>query len=238
VPYINLHAHTSNSDGYNSMVEMAQRAEALGHCAFVVTDHDYFNSWISNRAMFEIAQQRVSIPIIIGSEIMTPIGECLMFGAANLRQYFEDLKLSSDMYGNTTFCKERSAEFFLDRKKEDCPLILCHPFQMQQCLMAEDRWINAWINRFRKHDYIARLLVGYEGQNQTTVFDKEEMEASFEDFWGIKGLKRFYNSDAHCRDSLAIVCNEIAHPIATEADLIDFLLNGAEPEPCTRLEMS
>jgi len=81
---INLHAHTKNSDGSDSILEMAQEAKRLGHTALVITDHDTsrISSYLSGIRELSVLKDNnlIDFPVIIGSEIMTPFGEYLLFG--------------------------------------------------------------------------------------------------------------------------------------------------------------
>ena len=241
---VNFHAHTRMSDGCNTMLEMALQAADLGHCSLVVTDHDYFLAWPRNREILATVRQQSPIPIILGSEIVTPIGECLMFGESNLRRWFEKwdgmskMRAPSPQFLHTEFA-DQAQSFFSGMKREDCPLILCHPFAIldraesygkQEDNFGLSPWNRHWLRKLRDHDQIARLLVGYEGRNARALFPKDRMDWSLKDIWAIDGLKRYYNSDAHTREMLSIVCNEVPHPITNEAELIEYLVIGGEPQ--------
>ena len=54
---INLHAHTTASDGENDIVTMAEKAYSLGHCAFVITDHDFYLGYLQNIKLIDGAKK-------------------------------------------------------------------------------------------------------------------------------------------------------------------------------------
>lgn len=220
---INLHTHTLASDGDSTIVEMARCASSLGHCALVVTDHDYYLGYLKSLNILRKAREESPIPIILGSEISTPIGECLMFGKENLNRWFKDYKAS---YWNERQTSSVHADFvenlgfFENVTKEECPLILCHPYTYSE---FTNRDTSGYKQLVAEHPQISKLLVGYEVQNQMTRFNAKKLEKDFKNS-GIKKLKRFYNSDAHSTADLRCCFNEVERPITTEEQLIEFLL--------------
>jgi len=234
---INLHAHTRNSDGADSIQEMAQEAKRLGHCALVITDHDYITgSYKSNLTELKTLEENkinLGIPVIIGSEIMTPMGEYLLFGAraiTNWNEYKPKLRAIYDMFGDLSLWARMFKEYVLSniniknsykgsRKLSktshftpvNYALIKCHPhdFSANEFLFMPQLWwecIHGFEIVNRINDYI--------------ILHPDSVEALRKVIPGGVELK---NSDAHSADDLYRVYNEIPLEIKDEHQLIQWL---------------
>jgi predicted metal-dependent phosphoesterase TrpH len=70
-----LHIHTLASDGVSSVVEILERAEAVGLDVIAITDHERIDAAHAARAVAEAREMRVQV--IVGEEISTRGGHLL-----------------------------------------------------------------------------------------------------------------------------------------------------------------
>lgn len=234
---INLHAHTRNSDGADSIQEMAQEAKRLGHCALVITDHDYvtgsYKSNLTELKMLEENKIDLGIPVIIGSEIMTPMGEYLLFGARaidNWNEYKPKIKVIYDMFGdlhlwakmfkecvisniNVDTCYQGSRK--LSKTSHITPvnyaLIKCHPgdFSAKEFLFMPRLWWDC-VHGFE----VVNWINDYIENSPEIVEILRKM---------VPGGLELKNSDAHSVDSLYHVCNVVPLEIKDEHQLIQWI---------------
>lgn len=231
---LDFHAHTLNSDGGNSMLEMARQAERLGLGALIITNHDHPrpDAFASDRAerrtLAEVEQ--LTLPIIIGAEIWTPYGECLLFGEEAIDNWylFKDRlkRLRQDF--NDTLWVETFNRYVLQETSysmwcghtlatygEPLPyaMILCHP-RMKAC------YLEATPPEFFK------LLHGFEIQNNHEEYDQINPETV--DFLRRRvGGRELRDSDAHGIGTLGYCRNEVDIQVATESDIIGWLRGSA-----------
>jgi len=236
MPFINCHAHTVISDGSDTMLDMAKRASSLGHCALVVTDHNYStdrNFAAGWRERDVIEENSLSpIPIIIGAEISTPFGDHLLFGKDVLRNWEHykslldginrdfDLNLWIEVFRTYVLAKaslQGTPGFFRRYKTTPMPyaMILCHP-----------RSPAGYYRRFPKEWW--DLCHGFEIRNGMQEYDQldegKEAVAFFRSM--MPGCMELKNSDAHTVDQLTECHNEIPHEITNEAQLYKWLRSG------------
>lgn len=211
MPYINLHSHSYHSDGFNSVFEMAVQAKRLGHCAYVLTDHDYCDHAYRKGRQDLIVSDLAEIPIIVGLEVSVPIGECLMFGKDNIEEwikYKRTLKGFGDTKRNTI-----ESEILNLFSRKTCPLIVCHPGQF-----CRDNGYH--VSMYRN---TLELVIGYEETNHESTYP-ETVRKNLEEFTGRK-MKTFHNSDAHAIEQMSLACNKIEKEITTEDELIEAILD-------------
>lgn len=229
--YINCHAHTRNSDGSDSMRDMAEKAFELGHCALVVTDHDDIrnSAYVSNLREYKLLLKYdpPKIPIIIGSEITTPIGEYLLFGGPTIkrwhdhREFLKDLGRKHDLNLFTqafihlvlkkrTVVWSRNLLVTSSYKVSPYALIKCHPDQESDDirLIPKEWW---------------ELVHGFEIQNGLQDYSilKGNVVEAYREM--IPNAAELRNSDAHSAESLSQIWNEVPRPIQDEHQLIQWL---------------
>ena len=232
---INLHAHSIYSDGDSTLSELVNMAESLGHTALVVTDHDwYLDSFEKGHNKIESLKD-APIPIILGQEISTPFGDCLLFGEKALLAYnglhISMNKINYSMYyfykygvvakHSDWLQQERYLKLFTERMKdENYALVLCHPFQYEiDSENMKDRVLSSHEKEF------FQLIHGVEVQNNKDCINIEWL------FQHMKhGVKKLKNSDAHCLKDMSTCCNETEFPIKNENDLIFWLKTEIESQ--------
>jgi len=239
---INLHSHTYFSDGVDSLLDMALEAKKLGHSAYVVTDHEdeIGASFGFQRSVLLSLQDKgeLDFPVIIGSEIRTPVEECLLFGSQVIKRYYKNLPLLTAAYKETNdislWCHlfrkyvlnttsrhgGRSIGLGYRTPKSQAPspyaMVMCHP----RFLTEWKRTLTLDINDKDIPQEYWDLLCGYEIQNSTQRFD------TISDFMKSKigpDCKELINSDAHMVDMLNVCCNETEKEIINEEQLIRWL---------------
>lgn len=229
---INLHTHTINSDGANGILQMAQEAKKLGHCALCITDHSYGSQSPYSVSKSEVealnASQQLPIPVIVGSEILTPFGEMLLFGDEVNRNWIlysyelEDyLDINSETYWkmfeklvlqNSTSPSKGTPKSEFSKQKLNYALILCHPRTNLDLYKAYP-------------SKMYELLHGYEIQNGNTEYEKIAPLVCAYLKSKIKNCKEFRNSDAHHTLSLIFCANEINFVPENETDLINWIIS-------------
>jgi hypothetical protein len=216
---------------------MANCAYNLGHCALVITDHDYAKgSYPANHAELRTLKETNSlptIPIIIGAEIKTPLGEYLLFGSRAIRnwnQHYSKLKATYELFGelstwihafrtyvlNVATLRVHSTEGRRLYKIEELhlsnyALIKCHPtdFSAEEFGFIPKEWWN--------------LVHGFELQNNLNYYDRSvpDIVATLRNL--IPGGIEMRNSDAHCTDDMEACYNECNIAIKDEHQLIQWI---------------
>lgn len=237
MPKINLHAHTNLSDGREDVIDMARTAYELGHSAFVLTDHDYSEGSfrVGESILWLIRDHNLApLPIIHGSEISTPWGECLLFGQEALYAYF-GLKVSGtagikprlrklpkvadmvDLLDDTKHDPTEWLKEFEKRVKNTVhALVLCHPTQYDNRRLRHRG--GDLVHIIEAEKTLLKMLHGIEVKNQVQEY---EVDWLFE--YLRPDCKRLVNSDAHSLECLAICCNETEETILDENQLIRWL---------------
>jgi hypothetical protein len=232
--YINCHAHTRNSDGSNCMADMAERAYELGHCAFVVTDHDDVKSAAYQRNLREyellLKYAPPKVPVIIGSEITTPIGEYLLFGGPAIARWVThkddlrdlgkrgDLNLYAHAFSHLVL-KKRTVTWFrgllvtTSYVENAYALIKCHPDQFaEEIRLIPQEWWD--------------LVHGFEirnGLQDFSVMKPDDIQA-YRDV--MPGALEIENSDAHSVENMGQAWNTVPNLIENEGQLIKWLRSG------------
>lgn len=96
MPLLNLHLHTTYSDGRCSMREMAETLRATGHVALVTSDHDYCMTPEKYEEQLQEARQiqvDLGFPIICGLEVSLWYEEAVLISEDACRAW---LKLRVD----------------------------------------------------------------------------------------------------------------------------------------------
>lgn len=129
---LNLHCHSTYSDGSNSMEEIADAYMRGYHTALVLTDHDYLmteKSWEAEVEEAQLLSERLNYPIIIGLEAhVKNLGEeVLIFGAEACRSWFSWRRIHGD--------KVNFLEWHNIQKERESyhpfALILAHPYLLK-----------------------------------------------------------------------------------------------------------
>jgi hypothetical protein len=196
---LNLHCHSSYTDGANSLRELALMARECDHVALCLTDHNYMFSspfvWERECAEAESLSLELDYPIIVGLEYWVPkVEEVLVFGKEACRSL-----LMADISGVNQF-----KDWYMSQKNPFA-LILAHPFL----------WTNA-------PDFYL-LMDGYEVVNSGFAWDEnyvKKMKA-----WMPEPRRAYKGQDTHGADDFSHPCNEIADEmkIKNESDLIKYL---------------
>ena len=231
---INLHTHTVISDGAAPMLEMAHKAKELGHCALVVTDHNYHhdhNYQTGYRERDVIEEHELSpIPILLGAEIGTPFGDLFLFGKEVLRNWetFKTKLWHLEKEFDCTLWLEVFEKYVLSKAS-----LIGSPFRMRRykttplpyaMILCHPRESEGYFESFPETFW--DLCHGFEIQN-----GREEFETFAEDtlkFLRSKmpGCMELRNSDAHNVDSLGTCWNETPHEIKNEDQLCKWLRSG------------
>lgn len=231
---INLHAHTTNSDGGNSILEMAARAKDLGHSSLVITDHDSSGIYSYQSCIKELEVLKknnlIDFPVIIGSEIMTPFGEFLLFGEKALKSwqhYKHRLKYISDTMDHTLWVEVFKSRVLSDvlysswnglttashKGENSYALVMCHP--RVEPYFIEHIPLELW-----------PLVHGFEVVNGVEDLSFSRPETIKKLRWLMPWAVELKNSDAHHANELTESWNEIDKDIKEENDLIQWLQSG------------
>jgi hypothetical protein len=203
---INLHAHSTWSDGSGTIVEMTQAYEQLGFAASVITDHDYM---IKNQSAILDQREEIkalnaagtfAIPIIQGCEITLHYEEeAVLFGQEAIDHWFS---LSQRIYRPGMFDQFEHA------------LIWVHPrLSSKYTVLDDDRFLSGF------H--------GFEIENWgKPVFADEDGNEDIDRINEIKEMIQYQpyrNSDAHSVNMLEWSYNTIEQAIQNEDDLIRWI---------------
>lgn len=209
---LNLHAHTTYSDGKDTLESMALAYKNNGFACAVITDHVYSTNFhLSlnvNKYHYQIYKatrliEELQYPIICGLEISCrEIGEELILLGGDACMAFMSLrsKLLNDrcqITDNYKILKEI-------KDKYKCYVILAHPF----------------LNNADKIDEIGNLIDGVEVINAKQLqFRNKDIPIEFKD------KARYCNSDAHSTKQLLRCCNILTKEvnIKNDLDLINIL---------------
>lgn len=232
---INLHAHTHNSDGRDSIRGMCEKALELGFCACVITDHDDIRNFAYHKNQAEVnvlkKMNALPLPVILGSEIYTPMGEYLLFGNKAILRWHEnrqrftelantyDINLFIHMFKTYVLQKNifnitHGKTFITESIQTDYALIKCHPDQPSDLVrdIPKEWW---------------DLVHGIEIQNGLHDYntDKEDkikdMIKAYQEV--IPGCGLFRNSDAHTAGQLEECWNEVPKKIENGEQLISYI---------------
>ena len=198
---INLHAHSTFSDGSNTPAEMAHEAKDMGFSALVLTDHYYNGMYPDNAITLDdeedyfvaIEEARKILPVIRGMEALFGGEEILVFGQKAIQTILK-WGVISNIY-QLRWIKEHCR----------CAFILAHP--------------NVW------HDHFAEVLDGYERHNSGQDFFKFG-EDEDRPLGVLEGLQEWHNSDAHSAMGLVKGYNLLDVEITNEIELIEYIKSG------------
>lgn len=220
---IDLHTHSKFSDGSNSILEMALRSRKLGFPAYVITDHDSVGAYYESRVEAKWVSQILQYPIIVGCEISTYFGHCLLFGKRAIESWYKDIKYYQGISDAEIWCREFEARVtrrwsgdiirgeWVAKKYKDNPyaLILNHP------------------NSGNVGKEFTKLLSGFEIENSGDNWEEKYPKVVSGLREGFKEIGRtpveLKNSDAHGLDTLGISFNETIYRITNEQKLIAWL---------------
>lgn len=229
---IDCHVHSHHSDGLGDITQLAEKAMALGHCALVITDHDCSTTAAYRCAQAEIKTLRAhgklpAIPIILGAEIHTPAGECLLFGGPAIRKwyFFQDhLKYVMDHFSVNAWVRLFQDYVLLGHSytlaygrtfvTKSIPhlygLVLCHP--------REDSYFYRTIPKT-----FWEMCHGFEIQNgrKNYLETTPDVVETLRDL--MPGSCEMKNSDAHAIADSRDVCNEVPFEIKEENQLVKWI---------------
>lgn len=231
---IDCHTHTRNSDGSDDVLDMVYRAEEMGHCALVITDHDTCDYSAYPRARKEvdilIKLGLLPIPVIVGAEIMTPFGEYLLFGTQVLKrwqQHKKALQTAGREFDHTLWV-ELFKKYVLHKNTYSMyqqitqitqtialpyALIVCHPrFSPQYPEAIPASW---W-----------ELVHGFEIRNGLKEYDVSNKETVEVLRTLMPGAMELQNSDAHRKAELGRAANEVNFNEVNEDQLCKWLRSG------------
>lgn len=198
---INIHAHSTFSDGHNKPLTMAFTAKSLGFSALVLTDH-YYNGLYPECAMVPEKEEDYSralleagevLPVIRGMEVPYGGEEVLVFGSDAIR----------DIISNMGIHDIKSL-----RNRHNCAIVLCHP-------SGRDVEFKRYLDGFERHN------CGDDYFSSGGIIDEERLNH-------MKGLQSWHNSDSHSARMLSLCYNVLDKEITTEDQLIDYIKSGAE----------
>ena len=199
---INLHAHSTFSDGSGTPTEMAIKAKELGFSCLVLTDHFYghgvADKWramsIEKMPAYKEAIKEATkiLPVIRGMEVPFHDEEVLVFGETAIDAIMKVGVLDS--------IEELKA-------KHECAVILCHPL-MESYNEGECKHLDN--------------IDGFEMFNSgRDWFHLREM--------GVLSKKiGWCNSDAHTLKMMELGHNLVNECITTEQQLIKYITSGSE----------
>ena len=224
--FINLHTHSTYSDGVSTMAEYAIKAKDLGHVCLVVTDHDYMlkrthlsPTIIESDEDYKLKQEQFiqqiqeakevelvhGIGVIVGLEITINMWtEALLFGQVACIDWFnkrKDIRKDIDN-GGYGLLKE-----FLNSHEH--ALILCHPYM---------EYVG---NLYNPNFY--EMFHGYEIKNSGHTWTEDQVK-TLKDL--IPNAKPFKNYDAHHLGQFGGECNEVDIYIGNEYELIKWIREG------------
>ena len=203
---LNLHCHSTYSDGSNSILELALAYKNSDHVCLCLTDHSYLiidegvggsiEKWDQLCAEADDVSKKLDYPIIVGIEAyVRRAEEILVFGRDACRSLL------------TTDALDGIKEFYnwYQTNKDPVALIMCHPS----------------VRDYPSHFYL--MMDGYETTNSGC-------------YWGdgfVEKLKTFMphprraytNINLHILSDMDTICNEVDEDliIKDELDLIQYL---------------
>jgi hypothetical protein len=218
---VNLHAHSSYSDGLDSIIVMAQEYKELGHDCCVITDHVYSKPQNKEDATFsmslrsferacsdkEAIENMTGFPVIIGIELsISGYEEVCVFGRAAIRDIFE----IRDNNGLITIQDLKAIKSWTN-----CAINLCHPMNATRFINAGGHEILDGYELIHTGQYTFPKYrkFGDEHRYEPDPFDAEDPYEQF-------GLTALCNSDAHQARSLYRCCNVFEDTIDSEDKLI------------------
>lgn len=199
---INLHAHTSYSDGVGSLKDMVLIAKGHGHVCFVSSDHDYMMSLKTYCDQLKEAQEisgLYGIKVFCGLEISLYHEEAVLIGENACRSWMS-------IYHSI---REGKADVRVSHLKEiisehESGLCLVHP-----CLRGPAEFYS--------------MFDAYEIGNAGSIWP-DDMIQKMETL--MPGKRQVKGSDAHSTnwyDTQLGVCNDTDQTFSTEGDIIKWL---------------
>lgn len=217
---LNLHAHTTFSDGRGTIRDMAKEYKRQGFPAAVITDHVYstdyyscmdYESFKESREEAKLVSQELDYPIIMGIELaLDRMEEVVIIGTAAIEDLMalREYRLNTTGYGTITIGDLKKL-----RETYECWISLCHP-QLAAMIDGSIPFLT-----FRGHE----ILDAYEQINCGQDFFKgRDVPAEFE------GLIPVSNSDAHSINYIGLNYNFTTEPITTEEELFKYVKNNGE----------
>ena len=196
---LNLHTHSSYSDGADSILDLACAYKKSGHIALCLTDHDYImdlEKWEKEREEATLVSKELDFPIIVGLEAFIPnLEEVLVFGY----RACQTLLATNALKDVNTF------KAWFDIQTEPFALILAHPY--------------LWVD---KPDFY-KLMDGYEITNCNLYWGDDYVERMKKLM--PEPRRGYTNHDLHTIQNLSHPCNEVGEDliIRNELDLVQYL---------------
>jgi hypothetical protein len=197
---LNLHCHSTYSDGADSILELTKAYKNAGHIALCLTDHDYgymtIKKWESETEEAARISEEHKFPIIVGLEVFIPNSEeVLVFGSEACRSILITDALSS----------VKAFKRWYISQKEPFALILAHPY--------------IWIDD--PEFYL--LMDGYEVTNCGQYWGDDYVQKMERVMPSPR--KPYHGQDLHTIRNMSHQCNEVPDDliINNEADLIKYI---------------
>lgn len=194
MPFLNLHAHSTYSDGSDSIEAMAKVFKQHGHAAFVLTDHDDIVVALTTQTWQKIKDECDSVskkmngyPILSGLEIYVPGEECLLFGDKACQEWLSLLEVNTRQGLQLPTIKNWIRSMIT--RNLLFSLVLCHP--SLRCIDPD----------------FYSLLDGYEVMNAGQMWS-DDMISRMKQL--MPTAKPFRNLDAHSTTDIIMECNEIS----------------------------
>jgi hypothetical protein len=200
---INLHAHSTFSDGHNHPLTMARTAKVLGFSALVLSDH-YYNGKYPECAMVPekeedyckaLEEAREVLPVIRAMEVPFSGEEVLVFGEGAIREIIDNKGIKDNEHLKGI------------RERHNCAVVLCHP-------SGAEVEFTEHLDGFERHNC---------GEDQFSFggsLDTERLNR-------LNHLQSWHNSDAHGARMLNRCYNLLDTEVTTEEELIKYIKSGA-----------
>lgn len=221
---INLHAHSSYSDGGHTLSEMFLQYKELGFKVATFTDH-YYNK-PGERCNISLDREKIAaqreeakrlgrffnMGVICGIEIginrleeVVVIGEKAIDAIVDLREQRYD-----EMDDGTI----NIVDLLEIKKKHRCMINLCHPSRPY-----------CWVEKGGHHvldgfEYIHAGTLMFDRWRSTSDTPERKVPEEF------LGKTKLCNSDAHSKSCLEWCWNEVEADIRNEHDLLGYVENG------------
>jgi hypothetical protein len=211
---LNLHCHSSFSDGSGSIECLAESFRRHGHVCLVTSDHDYYmnpEKYEAELIEAQRVQQKLDYPILCGLEISLYHEEAVLVGTEACRSWLKLMKGAprNDIVNWTPQSNKKQAAYVVEAFKEvtaqnRCGACLVHPALRPDSTVPYE------------------LFNAYEIMNCGNLWSMESiarMRQMMPRAQPVRGL------DLHSRGWLEDevfmrCCNGIDHPIQTEEQLI------------------
>lgn len=135
---IDLHVHSTASDGSCDLLELLETAKQKGLCALCITDHfrSTTPSFFQTKGLLYCLRHKLEneIPIFIGVEIDSPFGHLCLWGNKAIKQYFNKIQFFEQNINNIKIWTDEFISCIFREEKTKAKLnslvILNHPGEL------------------------------------------------------------------------------------------------------------